>query len=611
MNLTQITHQQFGLGAQLPLSQLDIQFANWLQAEKASANELHLWLAALVNHQWCRGHACLDLDALEQMPHRVLGWTTEQIAYLPNKLFKKAVQNIPWTEGENSPLVLENQRLYLRRAWHAEQIIRTALQLRCEPVMSGLASPDIDRVQAEQWIDELFSNLGQSNQAKLQQSDQRQACRQALSSRLTLVTGGPGTGKTSTVARMLALLQRHHVEQFSKPLKILLAAPTGKAAARLAGSMKQAIEQLPEIWQANLPVEAATLHRLLIEQKGSNSIDRAGNWACDVLVIDEASMVDLEMMARVLDALPSNSRLILLGDSNQLASVEAGAVLAQLCEANWLQNNRVHLKHSHRFNSEQGIGQWARWVQIANTAQSQQGWNQLPTGLHNEAIVSRMPVIKVNSSAGTEALRCLFSEWWRQLKNALPEEHSTVTTNDQTARELLDGFGKVGVLCALREGQWGVRALDHQIARALGLPDKFWCTGRPVMVTRNMHSLSLMNGDIGLCLPHRLSSGEVVLRVAFPEGTQGVRWVAPSRLDAVESVFAMTIHKSQGSEFDHVMLVLPDQLSTVMTRELIYTGLTRAKTRLTWWANQPDVLWSACKIQVWRSGGLTQATTSL
>jgi exodeoxyribonuclease V alpha subunit len=170
---------------------------------------------------------------------------------------------------------------------------------------------------------------------------------------------------------------------------------------------------------------------------------------------------------------------------------------------------------------------------------------------------------------------------------------------DAQALAALTAFGQFQVLCALREGPWGVDALNHRIATSLGLAPEGWYAGRPVMVTRNDYDLQRMNGDVGLCLPH--ANG---LRVAFPDGRGGIHWVLPSRLDAVDSVFAMTVHKSQGSEFEQVCLVLPDRPSAVLTRELLYTGITRAKSQLTLVVPQTAVLLQAAKTRVVRSGGL-------
>ncbi len=572
----------------LPFSALDTALAHGLHSLQASDDVRHLWLAALTHHQWSRGHACLELKSLSQDPATLLGWSVEDARRLPPDL-ALAASTMPWTRGEGAPLVRLGDRIHLRRAFDAEQRIRAALTARTQ-------TQPLPEASWVSWLDELFAGLGHDATAIAQQQDQRQACLAGLKHNFTLVSGGPGTGKTTTVARMLALLQRTHlaVMRQPNPLRVLLAAPTGKASARLAESMRQAVAKLPEAWRTGLPEQAATLHRLLVDQTDT--------WPVDVLVIDEVSMVDLELMARVLGALPPQARVILLGDPDQLASVQAGAVLAQLCEAPWLQAQRVHLRHSHRFQADRGIGQWARLVQHGQPAERAQAWSTLPTGwAHGDVQVSRLGDVSPSTAAGRAVLKSAFAPWWNQVLQAVGDGQQAVPP--ERARQLLDDFTQVGVLCALREGPWGVEALNQQIALALGLGTSLWCAGRPVMVTRNNATLGLNNGDIGLCLPHTLSNGQVALRVAFAHG-QGVRWISPVRLDDVEPVFAMTIHKSQGSEFDHVLLVLPPHPSPVLTRELIYTGLTRAKDRLTWWASKPEVMLAACDVRVARSGGL-------
>jgi exodeoxyribonuclease V alpha subunit len=572
----------------LPLSALDSALAHGLNSLQASDDSRHLWLAALTHHQWSRGHACLELQGLSQDAATLLGWSDEDTHRLPKDL-APAAATLPWTQGAGSPLVQQSDRLYLRRAFEAEQRIRAAL-------MSRTQAQTLPEAPWADWLDELFAGLGRDETAIAQQQDQRQACLAGLRHGITLVSGGPGTGKTTTVARMLALLQRTHMALLGhpSPLRVLLAAPTGKASARLAESMRQAVIKLPENWRSGLPDQAATLHRLLIDQPDT--------WQVDVLVIDEVSMVDLELMARVLSVLPPNARVILLGDPDQLASVQAGAVLAQLCEAPWLEGQRVQLSHSHRFQSDRGIGQWARLVQQGTLAERTQAWLALPSGwADTDGLVTHLPEVTPFSPAGRALLKRAFSPWWDQVLQAIGDGQQAV--NDERARQLLDAYTQVGVLCALREGPWGVEVLNQQIALALHLGTSQWCAGRPVMVTRNNPGLGLNNGDIGLCLPHQLSNNQVALRVAFAH-EKGVRWISPARLDEVEPVFAMTVHKSQGSEFGHVLLVLPPHPSPVLTRELIYTGLTRAKNRLTWWAPKPQVLLAACDVRVARSGGL-------
>ncbi len=578
-----------------PLSGLDKSLANLLQTKQPSDDVRHVWLVALTSHQWERGHACLDLTTLRTQAAVLLGWTDEQTELLPEHL-ADAAATLPWVQGEACPLVLSDDgtRLYLRRAWTAEQNIRHNIAQR-------LALPCEAPADLQHRLDELFppTRDGSSDM-------QRTACEVAAQNRITLITGGPGTGKTTTVVKLLSLL----VRTAPRELQIHLAAPTGKAAARLTESISNALTKMPADQRPHMPRQAQTLHRLLQTNSRANQVHQL---ATDVVVVDEASMIDLEMMARLLQAVPASARLILLGDKDQLASVEAGAVMSQLCTGSLLQHQTVTLMHSHRFDAKSGIGQWARAVNAEvtdNTPALKALWNAAPDWLATlpvqqridgdapQADVTRLQIASAHDPKLAVGLRYGWRHWL-----ALLEPHRPPTPqpcSDQEAVALLQAFTEFCVLCAVREGPLGVTQLNAQVEHALGLGQATWYTGRPVMVTRNDYALDLMNGDIGLCLP----APDGVLRVAFPAVEGGVRWVMPSRLDSVDTVFAMTVHKSQGSEFAHVLLVLPALESPVLTRELVYTGLTRAKQRLTLWAPQLGLLYNACARRVLRSGGL-------
>ena len=444
---------------------------------------------------------------------------------------------------------------------------------------------------------------------------QRIACEVAAKNHITLITGGPGTGKTTTVVKLLALLIATSIND----LKIHLAAPTGKAAARLTESITNALAQMPADVQSRIPTQTQTLHRLL----RSNSRDtRVHPLATDVVVVDEASMVDLEMMARLLASVPPTARLILLGDKDQLASVEAGAVMSQLCTGELLRAQTVTLTHSHRFDAASGIGKWAQAVNADNQKNAtsiQALWNAAPdwlstlpnntsedskqdsglTGpLHQ---VTKLQLQNAHDAKLAQALAFGWRHWLSLLDIHRTNTFEKITAcTDSQAIDLLKSFNEFSVLCAVREGPFGVTQLNAHIEKALGFTASAWYVGRPVMVTRNDYALELMNGDVGICLP----GADGVLRVAFPSLGGNVRWIVPARLDSVETVFAMTVHKSQGSEFHHVLLVVPAHDSPVLTRELVYTGLTRAKENLTLWAPRPEVLLQACNRRVLRSGGL-------
>lgn len=583
-----------------PLTGLDKSLANLLHSKQPSDDPRHLWLAALTSHQWGRGHACLDLATLQTQAAALLGWNDEQVAALPTDLHQ-ATSTLPWTQGEGSPLVLtedtQGARLYLRRAWTAEQNIRQNIAQR-------LALPCDVPADLQQRLDALFTPTN-NNEPDMQ----RLACEVAAQNRITLITGGPGTGKTTTVVKLLSLL----VGTSSRDLQIHLAAPTGKAAARLTESISKALTQMPADVRARIPTQAQTLHRLLQTNSKATQVHQL---ATNVVVVDEASMIDLEMMARLLQAVPPTARLILLGDKDQLASVEAGAVMSQLCTGSLLKAQTVTLIHSHRFDAKSGIGQWARTVNADaadNTPALKALWNVAPDWLATlplqqtiegdaaEPDVTRLQLTSASDPKLAVGLRYGWRNWLALLDAHRPSKTAPAAPcSDAQAVALLKAFTEFCVLCAVREGPLGVVQLNAQVEHALGLGQSPWYAGRPVMVTRNDYALELMNGDIGLCLP----GPDGMLRVAFPAVDGGVRWVMPSRLDSVETVFAMTVHKSQGSEFMHVLLVIPGQESPVLTRELVYTGLTRARQRLTMWAPLLGVLWNGCARRVLRSGGL-------
>ena len=629
-----------------PWTALDVAWLKFLKSHQASTHALHDLLALLVSHQMGRGHACLDLESLWHDAAHLLDWSDAQIKSLnqsaalarnnaePVDLFStpvnpwaEAAQTLPWAMGDHSPLVLSYQedgqahRVYLRRAWHAEQTIQTAIQWR-------LATPfEVPHDTAEK-LDALFGPEGDAIDW------QRIACAKALRAGLTLITGGPGTGKTTTVVRLLALLQRAARDR-QQALRIHLAAPTGKAASRLSASIQSAFDSLPEGWAEGIPSQAVTLHQLL-QYNPDAAAKPAPLLATDLVVVDEASMIDLELMARLMRCVPAQARLVLLGDKDQLASVEAGAVWSQLCEgaqqsddntqarsgqALALPEQTAVLHVSRRFHQHSAIGQWAKLINEGQRDALKACWQALPTAdaltAEQAPEMLRWPDAwraRPHAQLHPAVVTSLRSGWanWLSLLNPLRQTGAVCSSTQ--ALQLLNSFSEFQVLCALRQGAWGVQTLNDRIAVALGLSparDKgvqqvavhdVWFVGRPIMVTRNDYHLNLMNGDVGQCLP--TAHG---LRVAFPDGKGGVRWVLPSRLDAVETVWAMTVHKSQGSEYDHVLMVLPDKDAPVLTRELIYTGVTRAKSRLSWWVPNPAVLWTAVTQRVVRSGGLADA----
>ncbi|WP_350296698.1 exodeoxyribonuclease V subunit alpha [Limnohabitans sp. Rim8] len=611
---------------------LDLAFADFLQAQDPSSDPRHYWLAVLTSYQMGRGHTCLDLQALQDQAAALLGWTAAQAQVLPADL-SAAAASLPWRVGDGAPLVLAGktplQRLYLRRAYQAEQDVMRALRAR-------LTQP---LLETRGWVAHLNALFPPDAQQNGQIDWQKVACALAARSSLTLITGGPGTGKTTTVVRLLALLTaqaRLQQSPMKTPLRIRLAAPTGKAASRLGASIQSAIAHLPSALHIDPPAAPETLHRLLHFTPDA-PLREVPELACDVVVVDEASMIDLEMMARLLAAVPLSARLILLGDKDQLASVEAGAVMAQLCEgadqggytastvdwiqvhtgqdlrqfatasdcaSSWLAQHTVMLRHSRRFAANSGIGQWAQGVNAGDTRTVKTLLTHCPIAqtAQDPLFPPDVDLLSVQRMPHPAVAMTVQQGWtrWLTLLQALRKPQAVCS--DAQALLLIESFADFQVLCALRSGPWGVDNMNFCISRWLGWGAELWFSGRPVMVTRNDPNLKLMNGDVGMCLP--TANG---LRVAFVQAGH-IRWVLPTRLDAVETVWAMTVHKSQGSEFSHVMLVVPDMPSPVLTRELMYTGMTRAKKRLTLVLASQSVLLQATAARVMRSGGLFELT---
>jgi len=633
MNRSTAQLKSLGLDA---CTALDRAFADFLQAQAPSSDPRHHWLAALTSYQMGRGHSCLDLQALQDQAPALLGWTAAQAQVLPADL-SAAAASLPWRVGDGAPLVLAggagSQRLYLRRAYQAEQDVMRALRAR-------LAQP---LLETRGWVAHLDALFPPDAQRQGQIDWQKVACALAVRSSLTLITGGPGTGKTTTVVRLLALLtaqarlqQTPMQAPMQTPLRIRLAAPTGKAASRLGVSIQSAIVHLPPALHIDPPAAPETLHRLLQFTPDAPLRD-VPELACDVVVVDEASMIDLEMMARLLAAVPLSARLILLGDKDQLASVEAGAVMAQLCEGadqggytantvDWIQvhtgqdlrqfatasghpssslaQHTVMLRHSRRFAADSGIGQWAQGVNAGDTRAVKTLLAHCPIAqtAQDPLFPPDVDLLSVQRMPHPAVAMTVQQGWSRWLTLLQPLRMPQAVCSDAQVFQLLESFADFQVLCALRSGPWGVDNLNFCISRWLGWGAELWYSGRPVMVTRNDPNLKLMNGDVGLCLP--TANG---LRVAFVQAGH-IRWVLPTRLDAVETVWAMTVHKSQGSEFSHVMLVVPDMPSPVLTRELMYTGMTRAKKRLTLVLASQSVLLQATAARVMRSGGLFELT---
>jgi exodeoxyribonuclease V alpha subunit len=611
------------------------------QGSPAAGNALAL-ACLLLSELEGRGHSCLQLSALAGDPSAMLGWSEDdwpslcaEAGELPqgaagwHAFLEECPQVLAWPGGADSgqPLVLAGGRLYLRRYWSDENTVADAVRSRTSDGEAAQGRPEPSPALVRHWLDRLFTHATRDGGADWQKI----ACAMATRGCLAVITGGPGTGKTYTVARLLALLFAVEGERAGQ-LRVALAAPTGKAAARLKQAIDDALEKLSDSLEGALPLRdlaermggARTLHSLLGARPDTRAFrHNAGNQLdVDVLIVDEASMVHLEMMAALLDALPRGARLVLLGDKDQLASVEAGSVLGDLCfdaqaggygaataafvaaasgqaippeflgNAGALAQQTVMLRQSRRFGGP--IGQLALAVNNGD-AEAARAVLRADSGgqLH------------WNEAAQQEDMLRLAAEGYRPFLE-LVRQGAGAQGHDAWAASVLQAFEGFRLLCALREGEWGVSGLNEGIAQRLeehGLLKRRgeWYVGRPVMVTRNDYATGVYNGDIGLVLPD--PERPASLRVYFSDGGQ-VRSVLATRLRNVETAFAMTVHKSQGSEFSHTVLVLPREASSVLARELVYTGITRARQRFTLLTPNPGVLPDAIRRRTERTSGL-------
>jgi exodeoxyribonuclease V alpha subunit len=604
------------------LRSVDRAFARFLASLDEDGDARVLMAAALVSRELGEGHICVDIEGLAEAEPML----AEAEAWLSASSLVGSAGGDPKT-----PLVLDGGLLYLRRFWRDEARVADA-------IVSRLGSAEMPADLALE-LDRLFP----AEEAE-GLNWQKVACAVAARGSFAVITGGPGTGKTTTVVRLLGLLQTLTHKRDEPRLRIRLAAPTGKAAARLNASIAGQIERLDvdvAVKQA-IPAEVTTLHRLLGSRPDTRAFrhDRDNPLHLDVLVIDEASMIDLEMMAATLDALPRDARLILLGDKDQLSSVEAGAVLGDLCaradaghydlatrdwlaavcgvdvsgwtdpvDARPLDQRVVMLRRSRRFGADSGIGALAQAINVGDIASVARAFSSTRGDI---AVIAPSPssitALAIDGREGAPGHRH-FLDW---IERERPVIDAPFDAFERWGAGALMAYARFQLLCATRHGDAGVDKQNERIAQGLldrGLIDAVagWYEGRPVMVTRNDYALGLMNGDVGVTLWVPDGQGGMALRIAFAvmdeQGGERVRFVVPSRLSAVDTVYAMTVHKSQGSEFEHTALALPPEPSPVLTRELVYTGVTRARSHFTLLA-APDILGYAVSRKTRRASGL-------
>jgi exodeoxyribonuclease V alpha subunit len=605
------------------LSEIDIHFARFISDFSADKDPNIFLAAALVSHATGTGDICFNL---ETAAGHLLSGTTDfkkpiECPVLDVWLEKLSASPVVGQPGENCPLILDvKNRLYLHRYWNYEDSLSKSIKKRVYSPVTGL-----DFKQLKQTLDRLFpgSDPQELNWQKI-------AAAVASLKHFSVITGGPGTGKTFTVTRVLALL----LEQVAgQKMQIYLAAPTGKAAARLKEAVEEAKSQMncEDSVKVAIPSEVFTIHRMLKSITGSPYFryNRENPLMADVVVVDEASMVDLALMAKLLEAVPEHARLILIGDKDQLASVEAGSVLGDICDRNvmhgfsapfmnrikevtgedlehrehqvqtagaqsGLQDAIVVLQKSYRFAVGSAIGDLSRAVNRADTEAA----FQLLADENDKSITWQ--TLKADEGLFENLSRQIVSGYQSYLKAADPA----------AALKRLQRFK---ILCALNIGPLGVQAINRlaeQVLRRQNLihthptAENPWYAGRPVLITRNHYPLRLFNGDIGVTLPDAETGDQ--LAVFFPGDSGKVRRFQPYQLPEHTTVYAMTVHKSQGSEFDEVLFILPDRDFPILTRELIYTALTRARKKITIWGDR-SIIRKAITRQIERNSGLRDA----
>jgi len=567
------------------LAAIDIEFCRFLQQLHPEIKEPVLLAACLTSKAYRNGDVCIMLDDYDEATaftefERALQPETPGPVEWINVLGKSPVVGSP---GDFKPLILdEANRLYFHKLWQYEQNLAAQILKRAQ-----LETDQIKVALLRDGLKRLFNN-----KEKGKPDWQQIAAASAVYNKFTVISGGPGTGKTTTIICLLALMLEQARALDQSP-KIALAAPTGKAAARMEASILKARKKLnvSDDIKAAIPAEAVTIHQLL-GARLHTSVFRYNSdnpLPFDVVIIDEASMIDQALMSKLMDALREKTKLVLLGDKDQLASVEAGSVMGDICGdagtniitpkraekmealsatipalniqqegAAPLINNIILLTQNYRFKGSSGIGALALAINTGDSTKA--------VSILKDASLPDVELNQLNSYADFQLLvaKQIKPYFTSALKAKTPEEAFTI-------------YNRFRILAAHRKGPWGVEYINDGIEDSLlkaGLVPRYepWYAGKPIIINRNDYSLGLSNGDLGICLPDT----DDTMKVFFNKDGSMVG-ILPSRLAEYSTAFALTVHKSQGSEFENILLVLPDKRSKVLSRELLYTAVTRAK----------------------------------
>ncbi len=589
----------------------------WVLAHGGDVATAHA--AAWVSYAEGQGHSALSL-LLQDEAENPLVTDAQREALTRSPMVINTMANIAASDDTGvRPFVLDADHLYFLRNYRAEMDVARALvarRQRMQPVQCPLSDDDLRALFNGSWLEV--------------EERQRAAVRQVLGRRLMVLTGGPGTGKTTTVLRMLLGLSREHHAATGLLPQLRIAAPTGKAAQRLAESLKQGAQSLQTAaspisrdWQlhmqAVLTAEATTVHRLLGSKgaTGGYAFHAGEPLPYDIVVVDEASMLDLGLLRALLAALRPDAVLVLVGDADQLTSVGTGSVMMDVVQGLEAGADPGLVRLSHCFRSNTQLVAINEAVRTGDAAAFESALNAAK--LADKA--------QRHDVSDAQALNRRVRKWADALKTTLIEAEVTQPVDMEDAPALLKRLlvlRRQQLLCALREGVFGAQQLSSQIAAHLQRWDALvawsqqaWYPGRCVIVTRNDHAMRLYNGDVGVCVLVRKGEDAPFLQVAFASEVEaetglekskqrGVRLLAPGTLPAHEDAFALTVHKSQGSEYEHVAVVLPPNTqSPLLVRQMLYTGLSRAKSSLELWATA-SVVKAALTRRLSRHGRLSE-----
>lgn len=563
--------------------------------------------AYLVSKKLSEGHICLELDQLETEREEL------PPIYRTSDLDRSVLHTIPLVSEEGKakqPFILHGGRLYMQRYFNYESMILRRIEALIASERSEVSGRAARLLSRKEYISSLFpAQPGNGPDWQLA------AAISAFVSNFCIITGGPGTGKTTTVAKILALLFTENPS-----LKVALAAPTGKAAARMTESLRAAGASFGAEIKTNFAaLEPSTIHRLLKPVKDSPyfKFNASNPLRFDVLIVDESSMIDVALFAKLLDAVGDHTKVIFLGDKDQLASVEAGSLFGDICkvlgqlnlfdeerrslinsfvddpadhipaqmggqdESHPLFQHIIELRYSHRFNSEEGIGKMSRAVIENNAGAIKDFYTTKPD-----------PRIITDISHSQD----VFEDFATGYKAYIREPDISLA---------LDKLNAQRILCAIREGENGLYATNRRVesflaSRKLIKTSMEFYENRPIIITSNNYALGLYNGDIGIIRPDQNG----VLKAWFKDSEGGLLGVLPGLIGNTETVYAMTIHKSQGSEFSKVMLILPEGNISLLTRELLYTGITRAREQVVI-SGSLEVVLTAAEAKVQRASGIS------